>query len=324
MKMNTISMLGLILLLGSFLYVFEIFYHGFVHEDFNKVQIILTFFVMLLSAGFLFGYQVIEERLKEKDIVKMLSFFGFALVFLFLIFYTRNMNAVVPLFFSLVYFASAVFLALKKSADFEDPMIRFAFRFFIVVGLMILPVAAYQYIMTGAVDFRFKSVYLPMINIITVLLQGILNTIGIHVYSIPAEGGYSLSLLDDSYSVFIGAFCSGVTSMGVFIAAFFAMAMDLKLTVKRRLLLFAVGVFGTFLANVMRVLLLFLTGLYFGRDALFAVHTHLGWILFFIWISMFWVLAFKFAEKGVDDNNISKTGIKKSKSGKSRYKYKAK
>ncbi|NOQ55298.1 MAG: hypothetical protein GQ477_00670 [Nanohaloarchaea archaeon] len=109
--------------------------------------------------------------------------------------------------------------------------------------------------------------------------------------------------------------------MGVFIAAFFAMAMDLKLNVKRRLLLFAVGVLGTFLANVMRVILLFLTGMYFGRDALLAVHTHLGWILFFIWISIFWVLAFKFAEKGVDTNTKK---AKVQRGGKSGYKYKAK
>ncbi len=323
MKMNTISMLGLILLLGAFLYIFEIFYHGFVHEDFNKVQIILTFLVMLLSAGFLFGYQLIENKIKEKDIIKMLSFFGFALVFLFLIFYTRNMNAIVPLFFSLVYFVSAVFFALKKSADFSDPMIRFAFRFFIVIGLMILPIAAFQYIMTGVIDFRLKEIYLPMIHMITVITEGFLNVVGVNVYSIPGEGGYTLSLLDDSYSVFIGAFCSGVTSMGVFIAAFVAMAMDLKLTVKRRLLLFAVGVAGTFLANVMRVILLFLTGLYFGRDALFAVHTHLGWILFFIWISVFWILAFKFAEMGVDIHT-EKAAVKKKRAGKDGYKFRAK
>ena len=320
MKMNNMQMLGIVLLLGAFLYLFEIFYHGFVHEDFNKVQIILTFIVMLLSAGFLFGYQIIEEKLDQKDILKMLSFFGFAMVFLFLIFYTRNMNAFVPLFFSLVYFGLAVFLALRKSADFEDPMIRFAFRFFIVLGLMILPLALYQYIVIGVIDFQFKSIYMPLISIITFMSQGFLNLVGISVYTIPASGGYTLSLADNSYSVFIGAFCSGVTSLAVFIAAFFAMAMDLKIDIKRKAVLFAVGVFGTFIANVMRVLLLFLTGLYFGVDALLAVHTHLGWILFFIWISMFWVIAFKFAEKGVESDR-KKVRIERSKTGKRRYKH---
>ena len=92
---------------------------------------------------------------------------------------------------------------------------------------------------------------------------------------------------------------------------------------KRRILLFAVGIAGTFIANVMRVILLFLTGLYFGRDALFAVHTHLGWILFFIWISIFWVLAFKFAESGVDIHT-EKATVKRKRAGRDGYKFRAK
>ena len=29
------------------------------------------------------------------------------------------------------------------------------------------------------------------------------------------------------------------------------------------------------------------------RDALMAVHTHLGWILYFVWITAFWIVAFR-------------------------------
>ncbi len=302
MKMNAMQILGLVLLIGAFLYVFEMGYHGFVQQDFNKAQIVLTFLVMLLSAGFLLGYQIIEKNVHERDIVKMFSFFGLAIVFLFIIFYTRNMNSIIPLFFSLVYFAIAVFLAFKKTTEFKEPMVRFGLRFFITLGVMILPVALFEYVTTGTIDFTLQGIYMPLISIITFITTGFLKLIGINVQAIPQAGGYTLAVVDGTFRVFVGAFCSGVSSMSVFIAAFIAMAVDLKADMKKKAGLFALGIIGTFLANVLRVILLFLTGFYFGVDALLAVHTHLGWILFFIWISIFWVLVFKLEDKEVDDN----------------------
>lgn len=296
MKINMIGILSLVLLLGAFLYLFEIFYHGAVQEDFNKIQITLTFLVLLLGAGLLFGYQILENKLKKKDLVKAFLFLGLTIAFLFLIFYTRDTGTLIPLFFSIVYFAAAVFVLLKKSMEFKDPLIRFAFRFFIVIGLMILPVAAIEYVLTGSVDFKLDAIYMPLISIITFITSGALNMAGFSTQYTPLRDGYTLALTDGSYRVFIGAFCSGITSMSVFIAAFIAMAMDLKANVFKKAMLFGIGILGTFIANLMRVLLLFLVGYYFGKDALISVHTHLGWILFFIWITIFWIFALKFAD----------------------------
>lgn len=298
MKLERIQILSIVLLLGSFLYLFEIAYHGFVHEDFSKAQIILTFLLLSLSAGFLLGYQVLEKKIGKKDLVEMFSFFGLTVILLFSIFYTRNKGSMIPLLLSTVYFSVALFLIVKK--DFlakltksEDPMVRFSSRFFIVLGIMILPAAGYEFGTTGAVNFRLDALYMPLIGLITTMTKYVVGLLGVETLAVMKQGGYDLISSSTGFKVFVGAFCSGVTSMSVFIAAFFAISGDLIMEKKQKAMLFAAGILGTFFANVIRVVTLFMVGYYYGADALLTVHTHLGWIIFFIWISVFWMIALR-------------------------------
>ena len=300
MKLERIQILSIVLLLGAFLYLFEIAYHGFVQEDFNKAQIILTFLLLAVSAGFLIGYQVIEKKLGRKDLVEMFSFLGLTVLLLFSIFYTRNSGTIMPLVLAAAYFLAAIYLMVKK--DFlskltksENPMVRFSSKFFIVLGILILPAAGYEYGMTGAVNFKFDALYMPLIGLITVLTKWIVGALGVSVSAVAQKGGYDL-VAASGFKVFVGAFCSGVTSMSVFIAAFFAISGDLKMEKKRKIALFAAGILGTFFANIIRVVILFMVGYYYGADALLTVHTHLGWIIFFIWISVFWMVALKYTD----------------------------
>ena len=79
----------------------------------------------------------------------------------------------------------------------------------------------------------------------------------------------------------------------VFIAAFLALAWDLRMPLNKKIIMLAIGIGGTILANVFRITTLFFVGLYYGRDAMFFMHTHLGWILYFMWITVFWFIAFR-------------------------------
>jgi exosortase/archaeosortase family protein len=305
MKLSTIQLLSIILLIGSFLYLFEILYHGFEIEDINQVQILLTFSVLILSSGFLFGYQMLEKKIKKKTLLEMMSFFALTVAFLFLVFYPRTFNQTISLVFAVIYFIAASVLLIKrdlirkfrKNIDFGHPWIRFSYRFFIILGILIFPASVYQYFTSGNFDFTLSSIYMPMIDMIMALIQPILSLIGINTVATASEGGYTLAVVDNSYQVFVGALCSGVTSMMVFIAVFMAMMWDVKASMKKRLVMFAIGIFGTLFSNVLRVLTLFLVGFYYGVDALMAVHTHLGWMLYFIWITVFWVVAFRFIER---------------------------
>jgi exosortase/archaeosortase family protein len=297
-KLSPIQFLGRVLLIGSFMYMFEIYYHGFEIGDFNKAQVILTFSIFLFSATLIFTHEYIDDKLKAEDLKKAAGFLGIAILFLFLIFYTRNMNPLISLAFAVVFFISASILALKKiGARTEDPTILFAMRFCILLGLAILPTAGYQYITAGAIDFKFESVYMPMIKFLTPATQILLSLVGVATVATPKEGGITLATADGSFRVFVGALCSGVASLSVFTIAFAAMAWDLKISKGKKALLLVAGAAGTVFANILRITILFLVGLTFGEKALMTMHTHLGWILYFFWITVFWHIAFKLAEK---------------------------
>ncbi|MCK5698559.1 MAG: exosortase/archaeosortase family protein [Candidatus Aenigmarchaeota archaeon] len=308
MKPTNIQYLAIILLLGAFLYLFEIFYHGFVHSDFNKVQIILTFTTFILASGFLFAHEIIDKKIKKKDMKGFAAFFIISVLFLFLIFYTRTMNPKIPLIFASLYFLSALALNLKPiqkaiSINLKSPMILFSLRFFIILGLIILPASAYEYHTAGALDFRFHSIASPMIELITPCVQQILSLSGHPTNAIPKEGGTTLILQDNSYSVFIGILCSGLTSLSVFIAAFLAFAWDMKTTTPRKAAMLIIGTAGTIFSNILRISTLFLVGLYYGNEAMTFMHTHLGWILYFFWITIFWFVAFRIAAPKTPQKN---------------------
>jgi len=278
--------------------MFEIYYHGFEAGDFNKTQVILTFSIFLFSAALIFAHEYIDSKMSAQQLRKAAGFLGIAILFLFLIFYTRNMNPLISLAFAVIFFISAAILAMKKiGARTEDPTILFAMRFCILLGLAILPTAGYQYLTAGAIDFKFESVYMPMIQILTPVTQLLLSLVGVKTTAVPQAGGITLSTLDGSFRVFVGALCSGVASLAVFSIAFAAMAWDLKISAPKKLILLAAGVAGTVFANVLRMTILFLVGLGFGEKALLTMHTHLGWILYFFWITLFWQAAFRLAEK---------------------------
>jgi exosortase/archaeosortase family protein len=312
MKIERIQLLSIILFIGAFLYFFELYYHGFEIGDISPVQIILTFSVLLLSSVFLFGYQLLEKKIKKKSLLEALAFFGLTIAFLFLVFYPRTFNQTLSLSVAVIYFVVAVVLIVKKDLltklkveiDLDHPWIKFAYRFFIILGILILPASIYQYYASGSFDFRFASISMPMIEVVTVFVQFFLRLMNINTIATFQQGGYTLAVADGSYRVFVGTLCSGITSMTIFIAAFIAMAWDVKANLKRKTGIFTIGIFGTFLSNLIRALILFLVGFYFGLDTLVAVHTHLGWIIYFLWITLFWIVAFRFLEKETADKNL--------------------
>ena len=305
-KINKMILLGIILLIGSFTYIFEMGYHGFVHQDFNKAQIILTFLALFLSSVFILGYEYYETKKNRKDLEYGFGFFIGAIIMLFLVFYTRNINSTISFVFSLIYFIFSIIVFTKKGMasklsvfiNSQSFFLRFSFRFFIIIGLLLFPAGMIEFMRSGVFDYTLKEIYMPLITVLTYFSERALSLLGYSVYSIEQTGGYTLAMSDNTFHVFIGALCSGVTSMSVFIAAFFAIIGDIKTTLKNKAVLFIFGVLGTFFSNAFRIALLFLIGIKYGQDALLVAHTHLGWIFFFIWISLFWMILFRISEMG--------------------------
>ena len=87
--------------------------------------------------------------------------------------------------------------------------------------------------------------------------------------------------------VFIDAACSGSASLGVFIAIFALMMIDIMLPAKKAASLFIFGVVGTSVQNILRLVVLILAGYYYGSEALWTAHIYAGYVIFPVWYAFF-------------------------------------
>lgn len=120
--------------------------------------------------------------------------------------------------------------------------------------------------------------------------------------------GQLISLLTDTgrpITVMVTAGCAGPSTMGVFLGAFGLMCMDMPLPLKKAMALFAFGIVGTWLQNVIRLLIILAAGHYLEENALWAAHSWTIYALFPAWYLLFALVYFKQA----GDQNIIKKAI---------------
>jgi exosortase/archaeosortase family protein len=88
--------------------------------------------------------------------------------------------------------------------------------------------------------------------------------------------------------------CTGIVSIGTFTIALVIVLSSFPHSLTRKsLVLIAIGYIGTYIANIGRIVLISLSGYYFGPSGLIEqVHIHIGWILFSLWMIIFWYYYF--------------------------------
>ncbi len=92
-------------------------------------------------------------------------------------------------------------------------------------------------------------------------------------------------------SLEVGAACSGVQAMALF-AGVLALYLLVERPSGRRLALWScIGIAGVYVANLVRLVTLFLVGYQWGPDALLRVHAEAGWMFFVAWAIVFARLA---------------------------------
>lgn len=91
------------------------------------------------------------------------------------------------------------------------------------------------------------------------------------------------STLNGPLTLNVGAACSGVQAMAMF-GGVLAMFVLLERPAGRSLAVWsAIGIFGVYLANLLRIAVLLAVGYRWGSDALLQVHAQAGWIFFVAW-----------------------------------------
>lgn len=85
----------------------------------------------------------------------------------------------------------------------------------------------------------------------------------------------------------VGAACSGIQAMALFMAVLAAYLWSEKPGGRHLAVWSAIGFGGVYLTNLIRLEVLFLVGYHWGSDALLRVHAQAGWMFFVAWALAF-------------------------------------
>lgn len=95
------------------------------------------------------------------------------------------------------------------------------------------------------------------------------------------------SVNGDTISTVITDACSGYYTIGVFIALFSLMMIDIRLPLRKAWYVFLFGLIGTWLQNIIRIVITVVAGYYWGSEALESTHYNISYIIFPLWFALF-------------------------------------
>ncbi|MFA0823782.1 MAG: archaeosortase/exosortase family protein [Methanomethylovorans sp.] len=96
--------------------------------------------------------------------------------------------------------------------------------------------------------------------------------------------------------LYIDVGCSGSASIAIFLTVFALMLLDIKPRKGRILPLFLLGILGTSVQNILRLVLLIAADYHFGSAVMWQVHDYAGYVLFPAWFAIFIYVYLKVGE----------------------------
>ena len=204
-------------------------------------------------------------------------------------------------------FAAAVFaypLVPARYARERDFVLLFMTALFLILVLPLLVARLYYRDFETSVDIYSWNALAPqtawLLNVLGVpaRVHPDVNPLGQLVSTAPAltfatkAGG--------EVTVVIATACSGIYSFGIFASAFVAFVLtEYERLELRVFVLLGLGFLTSYVANVLRMVVIVLFGVYSKSAAealpnLIVAHSYLGWIIFLAWVSLFWALVFRF------------------------------
>ncbi|UCH42146.1 MAG: exosortase/archaeosortase family protein [Dehalococcoidales bacterium] len=95
------------------------------------------------------------------------------------------------------------------------------------------------------------------------------------------------SLNGDVISRIITPECAGYQTIGVFIALFSLMMLDIRLPIRKAWWVFLLSLAGTWLQNIIRVVVSVAAGYYWGSSAIETMHSNIPYVIFPLWYALF-------------------------------------
>ncbi|MDD4247615.1 MAG: archaeosortase C [Methanosarcina sp.] len=158
----------------------------------------------------------------------------------------------------------------------QNPQITRVSRF----GMYISSVFVILYLIFYTLFAFFNIDFLHKFDHYLILLPtvGLLRVAGIPLEVIATETVRVSGI--EEMTVVIGGPCSGLYSMFLLIGIVFGYSRIEKMDVNNTLKMLGFCVVVAYIANLFRVIVLYLTAYYYGSETMMLVHTHIGWIIF--------------------------------------------
>ncbi|MDP2632257.1 MAG: exosortase/archaeosortase family protein [Candidatus Curtissbacteria bacterium] len=161
---------------------------------------------------------------------------------------------------------------------------------FAAVILLIFPaVMTLSEAMTKVIEhlYLYKIIQNYVVPYETKLVWGFLNLIGIDM-TITKTG-----LISQNASIYISWNCLGWQSVVLLILTF-ATGLSGKFTPISRIETVLIGLLGTFLINIFRIIIVVLFALSFGKSGAYVFHNYLATLVAILWFLAFWWFAYTF------------------------------
>jgi exosortase/archaeosortase family protein len=135
--------------------------------------------------------------------------------------------------------------------------------------------------------------YSALQNWLASVMASSMNVLGIGAH---ATGQYVLMSLQNGTPLLLSleGSCTGLQGILAFGMLSTMALLDVKPRLSRIAPIFVLGFLGAFLINIVRLFVVFLTFEFFGVDAGTAMHVYFGYLIFFLWVLVFWGVAFRY------------------------------
>src|SRR5438094_1516551 len=142
--------------------------------------------------------------------------------------------------------------------------------------------------------------------------SAVLTVLGIGNAIHPVAGATAPGLaftpqhMSNPVTVVITTACSGIYSFGIFASAFIAFTLtEFERPVGRVWILLALGLLTSYVANILRMVVIVLVGYYTDTaetdlQNMLIAHSYAGWLIFLGWLGLFWAGLFRLLPRGVD------------------------
>jgi exosortase/archaeosortase family protein len=141
-----------------------------------------------------------------------------------------------------------------------------------------------------------KPYFSPYLSPMAYQIVNILNVLGVHASLYDSGSAPILSFSSLSGSLVLASFvyeCIGVYSALVFSIVLVIVLFEDPSGLKVRLSACVIGVLGTFVLNIVRITVIFLTDFFYGAEAGATVHYVIGYALFSAWLVFFLYVYYK-------------------------------